>query len=127
MRYPRLVKAQAAAAAGTAVDFLVTIAGVEALHVWYLAATAAGNAAGGLTNFYLGKHFVFDAARQSTSTQGLRYFVVWLGSLLLNATGVYLFTQVLHLNYVYSKVVVSLLVGVGFNYFLQLHFVFKKP
>lgn len=47
--------------------------------------------------------------------------------MLLNAAGVYLFTQLSHVNYVYSKAVVSLLVGVGFNYFLQLYFVFKKP
>jgi putative flippase GtrA len=33
---------------------------------------------------------------------------------------------VLRLNYVYSKVVVSLFVGIGFNYLLQQYFVFKK-
>lgn len=127
MRWPRLVKAQAAAAAGTAVDFLVTVAGVEVFHCWYLAATVLGNAAGGLTNFTLGRYLVFHAARQSAPAQGVRYFAVWLGSMLLNAAGVYLFTQVLHANYLHSKIVVSLLVGVGFNYFLQVHFVFKKP
>ena len=126
MRYPRLIKAQAASAAGSAVDFLVTIACVEVLHSWYLLATVLGNAAGGLTNFYLGRHHVFHSSDQEAPAQGLRYFIVWLGSMLLNAAGVYLFTQMLHLNYVYSKIVVSLLVGVGFNYFLQLHFVFKK-
>lgn len=46
--------------------------------------------------------------------------------MLLNATGVYLFTQLLHLNYVYSKVLVPFVVGVGFNYSLQLYFVFEK-
>jgi len=32
----------------------------------------------------------------------------------------------LHANYLASKVIVSLLVGIGFNYFMQLHFVFKQ-
>ncbi|MGI4884527.1 MAG: GtrA family protein [Janthinobacterium lividum] len=126
MRYPRLLKAQAASAVSTAVDFLVTIGGVELFHSWYLLATVLGNAAGGATNFYLGRYYVFKAPEQGAPAQGMRYFVVWLGSMVLNAAGVYLFTQLLHVNYVYSKVVVSLLVGVGFNYFLQLHFVFKK-
>ena len=126
MRYPRIFKAQAASLAGTAVDFLVTIGCVEGLHIWYLAATVMGNMAGGITNFYLGRHLVFHAARQSAQAQGVRYFLVWLGSMLLNAAGVYLFTQVFGANYVYSKVAVSLLVGIGFNYFLQLYFVFKK-
>lgn len=127
MRYPRLVKAQAASLAGTAVDFLVTIFCVEVLRSWYLLATVLGNGAGGLTNFYLGRHHVFNASQQSAQLQGVRYFMVWLGSMILNAAGVYLFTQILHFNYLHSKIVISLLVGVGFNYFLQLHFVFKKP
>jgi len=126
VRYAQFVKAQAAAATGTAVDFLVTIVCVEVFHSWYLLATALGNAAGGITNFYLGRHLVFKVPQPRARLQGIRYFMVWLGSMLLNAAGVWLFTQQLHLNYVYSKVVVSLLVGVGFNYFLQLHFVFKK-
>ena len=126
MRYARLLKAQAASAAGSAVDFLVTIACVEGLHSWYLLASVLGNAAGGITNFYLGRHHVFRVPQHSAQAQGIRYFIVWLGSMLLNAGGVYLFTQWLHVNYVYSKVVVSLLVGVGFNYFLQVYFVFRK-
>lgn len=124
--YRRFLRAQAAAATGTAVDFLVTVACVEGLHSWYLLATALGNAAGGLVNFYLGRHYVFRAPHQRASAQGGRYFLVWLGSMLLNAGGVYLFTQGLHVNYLASKVLVSLVVGVGFNYFLQLYFVFKK-
>jgi len=127
MRYTRLLKAQAAAAAGTAVDFLVTIACVEGLHCWYLLATALGNTAGGITNFYLGRHLVFKAAQQQARPQGVRYLVVWLGSMLLNAGGVYLLTELLHANYLISKVVVSLVVGIGFNYFMQLHFVFRQP
>ncbi|WP_375438218.1 GtrA family protein [uncultured Hymenobacter sp.] len=126
MHYPRLVKAQAASLAATALDFLVTIGCVEVLHSWYLAATILGNMVGGITNFYLGRHFVFDASRQNVRVQGSRYLGVWLGSMLLNAAGVYLCTQVLHTNYVISKIVVSLLVGIGFNYLLQRHFVFPK-
>lgn len=127
MRYTRLLKAQAASAAGTTVDFLVTIGLVEGLHCWYLLATALGNAAGGITNFYLGRHLVFKATQQRARLQGVRYLVVWLGSMLLNAGGVYLLTELLHANYLLSKVAVSLVVGIGFNYFMQLYFVFKQP
>ena len=126
MRYPRIVKAQAASLTGTVVDFLVTVGCVELLHCWYLVATVLGNMAGGITNFILGRHLVFAASQQSAPAQSVRYFLVWLGSMGLNATGVYLCTKVLHVNYVLSKILVSLLVGIGFNYFLQLHFVFKK-
>ncbi|MGI4833471.1 MAG: GtrA family protein [Janthinobacterium lividum] len=126
MHITRLLKGQAAAAASTALDFLTTIICVEVFHSWYLLATALGNAAGGITNFYLGRHLVFEASRQQARPQGVRYFLVWLGSLLLNAGGVYLCTQLLHANYLYSKALVALVVGLGFNYTLQLHFVFKQ-
>lgn len=126
MRIPRLLKAQAASAAGSAVDFLVTVACVEVLRGPVLLATALGNVAGGVVNFYLGRHLVFAAAGRPVAAQGGRYFLVWLGSLLLNVGGVYLFTKLLRLHYVPSKLLVSLLVGVGFNYVLQLYFVFRK-
>ena len=126
VHYRRFLQAQAAAAVGTAADFVVTIACVEGLHAWYLPATVLGNVAGGVVNFYLGRYYVFRAPQQPVPAQGFRYFLVWLGSMLLNAAGVYLFTQGLHVPYLYGKVAVSLAVGVGFNYFLQLYFVFRK-
>lgn len=84
-----------------------------------------GNVAGGITNFYLGRHHVFKVSHQQVASQGVRYSVVWLGSLLLNAAGMYLLADVAHANYLLSKLVVSLLVGFGFNYPLQLYFVFR--
>lgn len=127
MRYLQLAKAQGASLAATAVDFLVTVACVQGLHWWYLLATVLGNGAGGVTNFFLGRHYVFHAAQHRAPAQGRRYALVWAGSLLLNAAGVFFFTRVLGLNYLFGKTVVSLAVGLGFNYLLQRHFVFKKP
>ncbi|MGI4738045.1 MAG: GtrA family protein [Janthinobacterium lividum] len=126
MHTPKFVRAQAASAAGTLVDLLVTILSVEVFGSWVLLATVLGNMAGGISNFYLGRYLVFQVPQHGARAQGRRYVLVWLGSMLLNAAGVYLCTQFFRLNYVYSKVVVSLLVGIGFNYFLQLHFVFKQ-
>jgi putative flippase GtrA len=126
VRYPRFLKAQAASLAGSAVDFLVTIGLVEGLHVWPVAATMLGNVAGGITNFYLGRHHVFKVSHQQVASQGVRYALVWVGSLLLNGGGMYLLTSVAHVNYLLSKTVVSLLVGFGFNYPMQLYFVFNN-
>lgn len=125
MTTPRFLAAQLASVAGTAVDFMVTVACVEFLQVWYLGATMLGNAAGGATNFYLGRHYVFAATGQRAAAQAGRYLLVWAGSLLLNAAGVYLLTQGFGCNYLASKIAVGLLVGVGFNYVLQARFVFE--
>ncbi len=125
MNYHRFIKAQAASLAGTAVDFLATICFVEGLHVAKVAASTLGNVAGGLTNFYLGRHHVFQVSHHRATSQGVRYLLVWAGSLLLNAGGMHLLIDRAHANYLLSKIVVSLLVGFGFNYPLQLHFVFR--
>ncbi|RZK19011.1 MAG: GtrA family protein [Hymenobacter sp.] len=125
MNFSRFLKAQAAALAGTAVDFLVTICLVEGLRLGPVLANALGNIAGGLTNFQLGRHHVFRVAHHQAAAQGLRYLLVWAGSLLLNAGGMYALTSGAHANYLVSKIVVSLLVGFGFNYPLHLHFVFR--
>lgn len=125
MNYPRFLKAQAASLAGSVVDFLGTICLVEGLHVAEVPASSLGNVAGGLANFQLGRHHVFKVAHHRATSQGVRYLLVWAGSLALNAGGMYLLVDRLHANYLLSKMVVSLLVGLGFNYPLQLYFVFR--
>ena len=126
MNNRRFLKAQAAALAGSAVDFLTTICLVEGLHIGPVVATMLGNVAGGIINFYLGRHQVFKVSQHRATSQGVRYSAVWLGSLLLNAGGMYLLANVARANYLLAKIVVSLLVGFGFNYPLQLHFVFRS-
>ena len=125
VNYLRFIKAQAASLTGSAVDFLVTIVCVEGLRLGPVLASALGNVAGGCANFYLGRHHVFEVSHHRATSQGVRYALVWAGSLLLNAGGMYLLTSMAHANYLLSKVVVSLLVGFGFNYPLHLHFVFR--
>ena len=123
----RFLAAQAASFAGTAADYLVAIVGVEIMGLSYLPAVVLGSTAGGATNFYLGRHYVFGAGRQGLTGQAYRYLLVWAGSLLLNTGGIYLLVQGLQQPYLASKIVVNLLVGVGFNYVLQQKFVFRKP
>jgi putative flippase GtrA len=98
---------------------------VEKLGVWYVLATAMGAALGAITNFLLGRHWAFDASHAPARGQALRYALVSLGSLLLNAGLVYLITEKLGVNYVGSKAVTALLVGVVYNFPLQRWFVFN--
>lgn len=121
------VKANISSLVATIVDysttvFLVSFFGADA--VW---ASIAGTTLGGVANFFIGRAWVFKSKSGQMNVQAVRYAMVWAGNLILNASGMYLLTHVLHLYYIVSKIIVSLLVGVGYNYFLQKKFVFKTP
>jgi putative flippase GtrA len=119
------IKLQVAAITGSLLDYLVTILGVEVFHFWYLGCTITGNIAGGALQFMLNKKWVFKKAGPNTLVQAGRFVLVFAGNILLSTLGIYILTSGLHCNYILSKTMISILMGVTYNYFLQHRFVFS--
>ena len=119
------LSAQVAAIIGTAVDFGVVIFLTELLGMWYVVSNVIGATCGAVTNFFLGRNWVFSATQNKISHQAFRYFLVATGSMILNTLGVYLLTEFTVLNYIYSKIIVAVLIAFTFNFLLQKYFVFK--
>jgi len=124
------VGAQFAAVMGTLVDFGTMLGLTELIGIWYVTATAIGSFFGAVTNFLLGRYFVFDATASRMRDQAFRYSLVAAGSLLLNTVGVYLVTEFIKtenggIPYFYSRIIVAVLVAVTYNFYLQKNFVFK--
>jgi putative flippase GtrA len=127
-RVPTLVaylRSQVVAASATLVDFVVMVACVELLGVYYVAATAVGAAAGGVTAFAANRHWSFLAGHGVLSRQAARYLAVWVGSLGLNCLLVYLLTDHGDLPYRWSKAATAVLVGACFNFPLHRLYVFR--
>ena len=122
----KFLKAQVASFSGTVIDFLTTLVSVEIFNVWYVTGNISGNICGGIANFYLGRNWVFQSKNKKVYIQGIRYIIVWVGSIILNTSGVFALTHFIGINYIISKVVVSLVVGFTYNYLLQNYFVFKQ-
>jgi len=118
----RFIKAQAASVIATFVDLLVTVILKEYLSIWYVLASFIGTIAGGTTNFALGRSWVFNRRDKKIPVQAIKYFIIWNGNLLLSTLGV--FTHYLQISYFYSKLIVAVIVGIGYNYMLQKKFVF---
>jgi putative flippase GtrA len=119
------VKAQASSFIASIFDFLTTIVCKEFFYLWYVTASLIGTIAGGVTNFALGRAWVFKKRKEKAiPLQVVKYLVVWGGNLLLNTGGVFFVTHYIGLSYIISKVLVSLSVGASYNYFLQKKFVF---
>lgn len=121
----RFLKAQASSLIASASDFLITLAAVQLFAFWYLAASITGTVAGGIINFYINRNWVFQANNKALKWQALKYILVWFGNLALVTAGVYLLTHFYHLNYMLSKVLVSLFVGTSYNYIMQKQFIFS--
>ena len=119
------IRSQISSLIATLLDFMVTVACVEWLHLYYLLAGVMGAIAGALCNFLINKFWSFNVGRPNMRKQGARYLLVWLGSIGLNILGLYFFTRFIGFDYVVSKVVSAIIVGLCFNFILQKKFVFK--
>lgn len=118
-------KAQFSSLFATGIDFSVTIACHELLHLHYMVSVFAGAMAGALGNFFINRYWSFKAEKQNVTNQGLKYLLVWFGSILLNMSGVYFLTEYSNMQYLLSKILTAIVVGIGFNYVLQKKYVFK--
>lgn len=121
----KFAKAQLASSIASLVDYFVTIFCVELLGFWYLAGTTTGTIIGGITNFSFGRQWVFKGGLNERHIQLFRYALVWTGYLILCTAGVYLLTHFGHLNYLFSKAFISLLLAITYNFPLQKKFVFR--
>lgn len=122
------LKAQAASLIASAADYIITVSLVQltgATPSLVSLASVEGAACGGIINFIINRSFVFSEGRNRPRVQIMRYILVWTGSVLLNASGMYLVTYFTSIDVKISKILVSLLVGIFYNYFLQKRFVFK--
>ena len=118
-------KAQFASFIASVIDYFVTIFCVELFGFWYVIGSSTGTIVGGITNFSLGRHWVFRGGEVERKVQLVRYIFVWLGYLVLVTFGVYLLTYLGGINYIVSKLTVTLFLAITYNYPLQKKFVFR--
>ena len=120
------IRHRAGALAATAVDFGIMIGSVEMLHLGPVVSTAAGALCGAITNFLLGRSWIFRRTDAAARGQAIRYALVSGASLGLNALGEYYLVVRLGVAYVLARVIVATAVGNLWNYPLHKFFVFGK-
>lgn len=112
----------------TAVDFAAMIAVVQLLHARPVVGTVIGAATGAVTNFTLGRYWIFD--RRDTlaghgPTQAARYVFVSASSLGWNALGVWLLAERGGLQYVAARALIAVVVSLLWNFPMHRRFVFR--
>lgn len=122
----RFSKAQFSAWIASTVDFGITIACAHVLGIWYAYATFIGAVSGGIVNCMINYRWVFHAFGRKKKSIALRYAIVWTVSIVFNTYGTYLLTEHTGLNFIVSKIIVSIVVAILWNYQMQYRFVFAQ-
>lgn len=104
-------------------DFGLCLLLVGSLKLHYVVATLLSFTAGSLMNYALSILWVFDGNRDERRIELVAFLAVSFIGLGLNALGMYLFTGLLHLHYLVSRVAAATLVFF-FNYACKKHLVF---
>jgi len=121
----RFIKSQINSAISTLLDFCVTIFLTEYIGVWYVLSSATGTFLGGCCNYTLGRHWVFGVIPANRIKLLFRYLFFWIINFTINVSSVFLLTNYLNFNYMFSKVIVAIVFGVFVNYYLQKKIVYK--
>lgn len=122
----KFTKAQASAIIATAVDFLLSLFAYEICGINYVASSFIGALSGGIVNCVVNYRWVFGSDGQHKRYVALKYLIVWAGSIVLNTAGTYLLTELTGTYFIWSKVVVSVVVAFLWNYQMQRFFVYRN-
>jgi putative flippase GtrA len=110
----------------TALDFGTLTVLVEWFAVDYVLATWLGTILGSLSNFTINRLWAFDARDRPGTGQFLRFILVQAGASLWHTLGVWGFTRFLGIPYQGSKIIISAMVYLGWNYPINRWFVFRR-
>lgn len=133
-------KAMVSSQAASAVDIAVTFVLANVCHLYYLWSTVAGSICGALFNCHVNYKWTFRSNDCSRFNVLVKYVLVWLGSIALNTAGTYVLTEWIvrfHWTerlaafafdniFMVPKILVAVLVALGWNYVLQKHFVYRN-
>lgn len=133
------LRAQFSSQISSLTDFTVTILLTNVFGVFYGNATLFGNISGGIVNCIINYKWTFKAQGSKVKNVIIKYIMVWLVNLFLNREGTVLVTELVmkwipvdslppiiaNNIFLVPKIIVSIIVGFGWNYNMQRLFVYK--
>jgi len=98
----------------------------EFFHFWYLISSIISYFMAVVLNFTLQKFWVFENKNEGVlSNQMFWYGLISIGYLLANTCLMYLFVDILHIQYLVSQTVITLILSL-LNYFINRNFIFRQ-
>ncbi|RXE70151.1 GtrA family protein [Muribaculaceae bacterium Isolate-002 (NCI)] len=119
-------------------DFIVSFVFYALISLSAGISAMIGATAGGIVNCLINYKFTFRMRESSYLAIGIKFFLVWLGSLLLNTFGTQYLTNLLdssslldsvnmvdNIRFTIARIITSIVVSVVWNFMLQRYFVFR--
>jgi len=119
------VRSQIGAICATSVDMLSLFALTEWAGIYYVYSAGIASALGAVTSFLLLRYWAFESTEHRILGQAGKYAVVSGLILLLNMGGIYLFTDLMGLQYMLSKVIIASLIGIFVSFPLFCYWVYR--
>ena len=120
------LKYNSVAIVATGIDFGIFMLLNEIFGLWYVLSTILSAIAGGIIAFILNRNWVFKSKHKQLNQQIIKYILVWGGSILLNTVGLYLLIENSNINEIISKIIVTVFIGVTYNFLMSRLYTFTK-
>lgn len=120
------LKAQLSAFLGGIFDFSIYTVCLQYFGFSAHGSNIISGSLGAIVNFAINRYWSFSSHSVPIGMQLWKFVIVVVGSITLKSTGIYILVDYLLLNPFLSKICVELLVSLGFNFFLQKYWVFRK-
>ncbi len=122
----QFLKAQASAFIGGMVDYAIMICAVEMFSSPVSTAIVISGSLGAVVNFSINRYWTFKDDNTAVGDQLWKFIIVVVGSILLKSQGTPFLTKITDIDYRITRLMVELVVSLGFNFTLQKFWVFRK-
>src|SRR6056297_798917 len=124
-KHKKLIKFGIVGVAATAVNWVALYFFTDILGVWYMVSAVLAFVAAFIVSFSFQKFWTFrDNCTHKLTSQAFFYFVITFSSLILNLVGLYALVDILGLYYLYSQVVLSVVLAL-FRYAVNNFLIFN--
>lgn len=120
------LRAQLSAFIGGMTDLGIYTFCYKILHLSAPLSNVVSGSLGAIVNFLINRYWSFNSTETSVGCQLWKFVIVVLGSIMLKSLGIHYFVDVWGWHFLFSKLLVELIVSLGFNFTLQKFWVFKK-
>jgi len=125
-KYKEFFKAQFSAFIGGLCDFGIYTFCYTVLNFTAPFSNVISGGLGAVVNFTINRYWSFESSENSVGSQLWKFILVVIGSISLKSFGIHILVDVFQWNFIVSKLLVEVVVSLGFNFLLQKFWVFKK-